>query len=91
MCDCSCEMPACSDSVMRKARKQHKCYECQRPIEPGERYEYYSGIWDGEPESYKTCRHCKIARDFHMHGGCFCFGELRSELRERARHRRYAK
>ena len=41
----------------------HKCCECNREILHGEQYEYISGIWDGEPASYKTCLDCKSLRD----------------------------
>lgn len=42
----------------RKARKDHACCECSRTIKAGSRYEFTSGIWDGEPSSYKTCLRC---------------------------------
>jgi len=47
---------------MRKARKQHKCYECGRLISKGEQYEYVSGKWGESPESYKTCHRCLDVR-----------------------------
>lgn len=42
----------------RKARKKHRCCECGVTINPGDRYQYSSGIWDGEPDSYKQCQTC---------------------------------
>lgn len=68
--ECSCSVsrdhgdwPSCYKEIIRTARKEHKCYECYRKILPGEQYEYVSGIWDGVPESYKTCIDCKRLRD----------------------------
>jgi hypothetical protein len=68
-CDCiyidtdynSC--PECFHSSMPKARKQHKCCECNRTIEPGERYSNESGKWEGEFRIYKTCPDCLSIRD----------------------------
>ena len=67
--ECSCEIsidhdggPSCCKELIRTARKQHGCCECYRDILPGEQYEYISGIWDGHPESYKTCLDCQSLR-----------------------------
>jgi|LakMenEpi03Aug12_release.lakeMendotaPanAssembly.Ray.scaffolds.fasta_scaffold222596_2 hypothetical protein len=57
----SCEMPKCFSRVQRKARKRHKCCECWGWIEPGETYQYVSGIWDG-PASFKVCADCNDLR-----------------------------
>lgn len=52
--------------VMRTARKTHRCDECSRDINPGERYECASGLMDTEGNVYsytcKTCAHCLAAR-----------------------------
>lgn len=68
--ECSCTIsidhdgrPSCHRVVIRTARKKHRCYECLEDILPGEKYEYASGIWDGEPSAYKTCLDCKSIRD----------------------------
>ena len=49
--------------IERVARKRHRCDECGRMIEPGERYEAaammdYGGYWF----ACKTCPHCIAAR-----------------------------
>lgn len=44
----------------RRARKEHRCDECGRTIEAGERYEYLWGICDGEQMVHKTCLHCQL-------------------------------
>lgn len=53
-----CDIPSAFSTVTRKARKQHKCCECKKEIQPGELYQYSSGIWDGRPDSYKQCLNC---------------------------------
>ena len=44
------------------ARKQHKCDECNRTIEKGERYERVTGKWDGEFYTFRTCSDCLSLR-----------------------------
>lgn len=60
---------------IRKARKQHKCYECRRKIEPGERYEHVSGKWDGGLASMSVCLDCvSIRKAFFLDG--FTYGGI---------------
>ena len=54
--------PECMRTVKRKARKDHACCECRRTIKAGTVYQYVSGIWDGEPSSFKTCPRCVTLR-----------------------------
>ena len=68
--ECSCTIsidhdsaPSCTKKKIQKARKQHVCTECGGKILPGEEYEYYSGTWDGEADTFKTCLDCKSVRD----------------------------
>lgn len=43
----------------RRARKAHTCDECNRSIEPGERYQFWSVIEeDGVLRTWKMCAHC---------------------------------
>ena len=53
-----CDMPQAFQSIQRKAAKDHKCCECREPIKKGEAYQYSSGIWDGQPSSFKQCLNC---------------------------------
>lgn len=71
--------PSCYSSSTRKARKGHRCCECRETITPGTEYEYVSGIWDGRPESFKTCLSCVEIRN---HFGCegWIIGQLWDDL-----------
>lgn len=65
------EMPSAIKQINRRARKEHKCCECRSVIKKGETYEYISGIWEGKPNSYKTCKSCvEIREDYNA-----CTGE----------------
>src|SRR5690606_37845746 len=46
------------DSGERRARKPHKCDECFRTIDPGERYQYWTIAQDGTVETQRMCAHC---------------------------------
>lgn len=60
---CDCVTPSAFNEIMRKAKKEHKCCECCQKIKPGEKYQYCSGVWDGVPDSYKTCLLCVKLRE----------------------------
>jgi len=73
--ECSCTIDidhdcgsSCCKERIRTARKKHRCGECLKDINPGDKYEYVSGIWDGVPHSYKTCLDCKSVRDVFFDG-----------------------
>lgn len=68
-------------SIIRTARKPHKCCECGKTIQPKEKYEYYSILYDGRWTNYNTCLVCREI------GEAFCcdgrlFGELWSSFHE---------
>lgn len=60
------DMPTAYRMVKRVARKDHKCCECRGVIKRGETYNYHSGIWSGEPESYKVCVDCDALRSQYV-------------------------
>jgi len=59
---CDYDLPDAYEHSERKARKQHRCCECHGTISTGEHYHYHSGIWNGQPASYKVCRDCDELR-----------------------------
>lgn len=79
-------------SSIRTARKQHECGECREPIQPGEKYELWSGKGDGGMYSHKMCSVCDAANDVawnYVRANQFMddedgpyFGELRHWLSE---------
>lgn len=46
------------------ARKGHRCMECYRTIQPGEQYTREAVVFEKEFTTYKTCRHCMVAREW---------------------------
>lgn len=44
------------------ARKEHKCGDCGRKIEPGTQYERTAGAAYGDFWTWKNCLHCKAYR-----------------------------
>ncbi len=67
-CQCSidvgddCDAPEFYSSIDRKARVEHKCYECHRKINPGEKYRYTSCKWEAHIFTSKTCSDCESVR-----------------------------
>ena len=58
----ACEEPWSWSSIReRKARKAHRCSECEREIELGERYMDGRAGYDGSVSVWKTCAHCAAA------------------------------
>lgn len=49
---------------MRTARKAHECFECSRVIEPGEMYEYMTGLYYDHWDTCRSCSHCLAGRVF---------------------------
>ena len=56
------EQPKLFSQQIKVARKQHNCCECGSSIEPGERYEYVSGLWE-DFCVFKTCLFCVEVRE----------------------------
>jgi hypothetical protein len=81
MC-CDADGPEAFRRIERRARKMHRCCECKGLIRPGERYEYCSGVWDGEGASFKTCLDCSEIRQHDLLECAPCFGELHEAIGE---------
>jgi hypothetical protein len=56
------ESPIAFSEKHPTARKSHKCCECHGFIQAGEKYEFFSGVWEGRGESFKTCLECSELR-----------------------------
>lgn len=71
MCMDADEMAVVLHSRQQTARKPHRCGECGRTINPGERYTDERLVWDSQARTLKTCPHCMSARAYlgeHCHG-----------------------
>jgi hypothetical protein len=60
----------------RTAKKPHKCSECEKEIDKGERYQYACGKTEGDFWSFRTCLICDEIRaafscEGVMYGGMF--------------------
>jgi hypothetical protein len=86
MSGCYCDFdnaPEFYNSSRPLAKKAHKCDECGRIINRGERYERATGKWDGEVSTAKTCVYCLMARDLiESVALCFCWehGNLHNNI-----------
>ena len=81
-CSCGDNFEPCEVGTHKKvkARKEHKCSECNRIIRPGEHYQYITGLMDGRWSSMKRCIQCQqICIDY------FCGVIGRGAVRELAR------
>jgi hypothetical protein len=66
---------------MVTARKPHACYECKFTIQPGQTYEYVTGMWDGTWSAYRFCAVCsEIGKALACDGRNF--GNLWDEIHE---------
>lgn len=74
MCQCDdYDSPSVYNESNPVAKKEHKCSECRRSIEIGERYCRVEGCWDGDWHTFKTCRHCVAMADvMRSISECFC-------------------
>ena len=82
-CTCTCDDFGDTASVYNerypRARRQHICCECNSAIEPGERYHYFSGCWDGSWSTFETCLVCEAIRAEVCPNG-YEFGMLRQTI-----------
>lgn len=83
-CDCSYtdgDPAAVANAVMRRARKRHRCVECNEHIEMGAIYEALALCCDGSWSHWKTCLPCtRIRERFCPHGSLL--GELSEQVRD---------
>ncbi len=58
-----------------RARKPHKCDECNRAIPKGEVYRYAEGVMEGGWNSHYICSHCEVPANWlltNCHGYVHC-------------------
>lgn len=73
-CSCDYDPPVFYHAARPLARVSHKCHECERTIQPGERYERVRAMWEDEPVTLKTCVYCLAMRDLvDCRAECFCW------------------
>lgn len=85
MSDCACIYVECTNppefynSRIVTAKKIHKCGECNKDINPGSKYEYVVGTWEGDFDTHKTCNVCLELRETFFCDG-WTFGEIHEHL-----------
>jgi hypothetical protein len=85
MCDCD-DIPPNEFYRAREqtAKKQHRCCECYKPINIGDKYTYIAG----KSDDFWTAKQCLSCSDLthkmwaEFPSMCFCFGELIDTIRE---------
>lgn len=80
-----CHGQIIGDALLR-ARKEHRCSECGRPIRPGRIYRRYRWV-EGrdDPNTVKLCERCQALLDRRLGEdgeACYYLGEARRDLRE---------
>lgn len=76
----SCDLPEFYEWSEPVARKEHRCCECNAPINKGEKHFHARGKWDGAMSSFRQhmlcLEACMFIRDKLNGGDCICFGGL---------------
>jgi hypothetical protein len=72
--------------LVKRARKQHRCDECNGPILAGESYKKRGGVWQETFETYRQCALCVELEEWaKISVPCFCwdiFGTLHERVQE---------
>jgi hypothetical protein len=86
--ECSCEVnidiDEWSEKIIcetRQSEKIHKCDECYKDIQVGEKYELYKGSMDYESFTQVTCMDCISMRNSFFRSG-YIFGTIWENLYE---------
>ena len=76
-CYCDYDPADVWDERRHRARKAHKCYECNETIDPGDDYIRISYLSEGQWGHHKMCEYCEhdwqVVRDA---GHCYLVGGL---------------
>lgn len=73
------ELATIWDEKQRTAAKDHKCTECYRTIQVGERYRHISSLHEGHWRRDRMCPHCAAAGEWLV---AMCGGYLLTEIYE---------
>jgi hypothetical protein len=77
------DAPSIWSDAARRARKPHKCDECDREIAAGEIYRYATMLYDGHWNSFYTCAHCRVGQVWLIREcGGFLHHGLAEEIQE---------
>lgn len=83
-CICNEDYDTCAEfsrTSLRTARNTYPCCECAENIQPGDRYEYVSGKWDGEFCIIRTCEVCSRIRR-SLFSCMFAYRRMWSDIHE---------
>lgn len=82
-CSCDGDIPSVYNKVDRTARKKYQCVECRTMINPGDRYRYLFGVWNGDAKVYRTCERCADLQDnLTAIDWCIEHGELKENYQQ---------
>lgn len=85
MCRIDGDAPDVYRTANYVARIQHRCSECSRVIYPGERYSSAFMIYEGTPETFRTCTHCQVGQAWLAENcNMIAHGMLMDEMTEHA-------
>lgn len=76
MCSTDYEYSTVWNVTTPKARKEHRCYECDLPIPVGSLHERVGSLYDGRWETYRTHLGCKALALFIEHEVCGDHGSI---------------
>lgn len=84
-CYCDYDPPAWHRSSRPRAKRRHRCDECDAPILPGQIYENVVGKWESSISTFKTCPACLMLRDaasisFPCFKQCWAHGNMLEDL-----------
>lgn len=75
-CDCDGHVDL-RNMTTQRARKEHRCHECGKVIEPGTLYRTLKGKFEGDFFRVKQCPFCAfVADDLMSYGYCIPLGDL---------------
>lgn len=85
MCSIDGDYPDVYRATNPTARKPHNCSECGRTIQPGERYSRAFMVYEGAPETFRTCAHCQVGQEWLAENcNMIAHGSLMDEMQEHA-------